>query len=105
MGPPRADPHSPLGAGWRSSHVGPDRADGARHTATPAAWHSTYGNLATLHYAHALVSQQRSIEAGRARGLLKAARGGIRVGLELRRSARVVSELYIVEAYGPYRGC
>jgi hypothetical protein len=34
-----------------------------------AAWHAAYGNLATLHYAHALVSQQRTIEAGRARGL------------------------------------
>jgi hypothetical protein len=34
-----------------------------------AAWHAAYGNVATLHYAHALVSQQRTIEAGRFRGL------------------------------------
>ena len=55
-----------------------------------AAWHAAYGNVATLHFAHALVSQQRTIEAGRARG----PRGGI--GLELRRSARVVSAGHIL---------
>jgi hypothetical protein len=69
MGPPRAAPHSAMGAGWHSCTWAPTELMEHSILRNRDAWHAAYGAVATIHHAHALASQQFAIGAGRARGV------------------------------------